>query len=248
MMEIVSTILELVIAVAGLLISFLEIKKDRKETKRLEKLRDTEKSIISLVMDNNLKQSVENFGVTLKRVESDLSKVQELEGRITTLINDYSEMQNKIYKVYRQLLKDEAQFSLSYGFERYINAFRRFISTKQIVEEAKQKAEDLERINKGMFSDEANPDTRNSMFKAVEHLIEIMNENPELSVDDVCNYRINLLKTQVEGYSRNYNVYEAGVYNYFEYYYPVRKTIDLLRIELQELLPLIEELRIKYEE
>ena len=115
-MEIVSTILELVIAVAGLLISFLEIKKDRKETKRLEKLRDTEKSIISLVMDNNLKQSVENFGVTLKRVESDLSKVQELEGRITTLINDYSEMQNKIYIVYRQLLKDEAQFSLSYGF------------------------------------------------------------------------------------------------------------------------------------
>ena len=75
-----------------------------------------------------------------------------------------------------------------------------------------------------------------------------MNENPELSVDDVCNYRINLLKTQVEGYSRNYNVCEAGVYNYFEYYYPVRKTIDLLRIELQELLPLIEELRIKYEE
>ena len=131
----VTVVSDIIIAFAGLVFTILEYRKKKNEERRLEK----EKEIIG--------KMTEEIGTVNKGIEitneliNGFNEAYEM-SRTTTdagiLINRFMEPANEfvgqiqnvissIEALYEELLRNESNFSLSYGFDRIINACRQIL-------------------------------------------------------------------------------------------------------------------------
>lgn len=243
----VSLILELLIATAGVVISILELKRNEQEKKRQKALRDVEDELVNKVGSNNdLAYAIKSLQSQIDEIEkNDFDTIREFDKKAEILLTQYKAFRGVLMELYVRLLKDESQFSLSYGFERYINAFRNFLSRKDL-KTAEEQIKSLSDIDELMFSKDAITESRKSIFKRVNRLEAIWKENPSFSVEECINYHIKEMEKQYPSYSPENSVQEKAVYAYFCQYYTARKAIDQLISHYLELSPYIDELSLKY--
>ena len=119
--EIYGTVIQTLLAVFAAIISIFEIKRDRHERKESQERKDTEKKLVESVRTFDLDELVGR----IKALKISENYPAEIEG----ILKEYKKNMEGFKVLYCQLLSDEQYFSLSYGFDRYINAFRRFTVT-----------------------------------------------------------------------------------------------------------------------
>ena len=251
--SLISAVMQTIIAAIGILITVIEIKRDRKEKKRVEKLKKIEEDIIKEIAESKVDEAKNNLEKTLRELEKNMMDIQSHQtycDSIKTLIKEYADEKVAVERIYRQLLADETEFSLSYGFERYINAFREFISVSDgQLETIRAKAEHFYDFDKRFFGEGTDEEKRNYILERVGRLIEIQKDNPLFSRDDVIEYRKNRMRDQNKTYDAflESNLQEKAVYAYFTNYYdnvfyPVKIVID----RIEKIDPFIKELKYKY--
>lgn len=134
--EIVSMSFEPLIAIIGLAIAVLQFKNEIRE-KKMEELanrkNDEERAIISEMAKNScgLTDLIYELSDLINIINSKADKAGTGNEMLQAIIDygiktcsEYSEFRNKIINIYKKMLQNEEHFSLSYGFNRYIDAFR----------------------------------------------------------------------------------------------------------------------------
>jgi len=251
--SLISAVMQTIIAAIGILITVIEIKRDRKEKKRVEKLKKIEEDIIKEIAQSKVDEAKENLEKTLRELEvnmRDFDKHQYYRESIDSLIKEYAVEKKAIERIYKQLLADETEFSLSYGFERYINAFREFINVSDDqLEAVKSKAEEFYDVDQVFVGDNEHRGAKDSILARVERLCEIKNEHPSLTWDDVIEYHKNEMRAQNKMYDviAKDNMSEMAIYAYFKDY--CEKILDPVKIineSIDKIYPFIKELKYKY--
>ncbi len=251
--SLISAVMQTIIAAIGIFITVIEIKRDRKEKKRVEKLKKIEEDIVNGIAESKVDEAKANLAKTLKELEKNLKDIESHKTyceSIEILIKEYADEKVAVERIYKQLLADETEFSLSYGFERYINAFREFISVSDDqLETIRSRAQHFCDFDDKFFAEGTNEQIRNYILERVGRLFEIQNDNPLFSRDDVIEYYKNRMRDQnktYDAYLEN-NLHEKAIYAYFtDYYdnvfYPVKIVIE----RIEKIDPFIKELKYKY--
>jgi len=123
--EVISTITDILIAIIGLVIAIYGFRNERR-AKREEYVKNvTLKEVVSKMeqvsLSSDYLKSVDKLPVWS---EDDIYSTSAL---YIDFINKYNDFYSPIIEFYKGLLKFESEFSLSYGFERYILYFREYI-------------------------------------------------------------------------------------------------------------------------
>ena len=158
----VGDILQLVLAIAALLIAYYEFKRDKKERDKEKEEKKAMKELVDGITKlediktacEEYKRKLEKYNNRLK--ELPLDKPQEWGAddlrAASAGLHDALELFNKLFErkvfdnyrnVYEDLLKNEERFSMSYGFSRYINGFRDFLSLEKMI---KQISEEIAKL------------------------------------------------------------------------------------------------------
>ena len=134
MLETIGLILDLILAVIGTFIAVMQFRnesRERKKQKELEAKNREEKDIIANIVNSRnsvdaaFEAVVESYlGIETNRTNG-FEVVQQLVENVPKLLTACDKMNDDILKLYRQLLINEDRFSLSYGFGRYIDVFRK---------------------------------------------------------------------------------------------------------------------------
>ena len=249
----ISAVMQTIIAAVGVIITVIQVKQARKEKKRVEKLRDTEKGIVDGIVKSGLDEAKTNTERTYKELEKNLQDFETHKtyyDSLTSLADEYAEEKKAVESIYKQLLRDETEFSLSYGFERYINAFREFcgVSDDQL-KEIKAKAEDFKAFDDQFFGEGSIKETRDSILNGVGQLLKIKKDHPSFDRDDIVEYRKGLFRRDIPSYDEilKYNEQEQSVYVYFRYLYDdVLDPVKILFEHIEKIDPFIKELKYKY--
>lgn len=134
--ELISIIVEPLLAVIGLVITFLQLKDDRRgkkiEESMIQKEEEERLIIADLVKHSDsylelLNKFSEQINFINSKAEVPGAGIEMLQSIIDNgkkLCNDYSFVRNELLEIYKRILQNEERFSLSYGFDRYIEAFR----------------------------------------------------------------------------------------------------------------------------
>lgn len=130
----IESVINIVIAVIGIIIAFLQFKIERLERKR-ERIKEQEAKNKEAIMRNIAEQtkSLDELEKCLNTIKtfSEMNFTPEKEGELFSLFQDaclwYRKSSKIIESLYSELVKNEAEFSLSYGYGRYIDAFREFL-------------------------------------------------------------------------------------------------------------------------
>lgn len=134
--ELISIIVEPLLAVIGLVITFLQLKDDRRgkkiEESMIQKEEEERLIIADLVKHSDsylelLNKFSEQINFINSKAEVPGAGIEMLQSIIDNgkkLCNDYSFVRNEFLEIYKRILQNEERFSLSYGFDRYIEAFR----------------------------------------------------------------------------------------------------------------------------
>lgn len=136
MFETIGLVLDLILAVIGTFIAVIQFRnesREREKQKIVEAKNQEEKDIIANIVnsrnsvDGAFEAAVESYlGIENNR-DNGFEVVQQLVENVPKLLEAYSKMNDDIRKLYRQLLINEDRFSLSYGFGRYIDVFRKIV-------------------------------------------------------------------------------------------------------------------------
>lgn len=134
--ELISIIVEPLLAFIGLVITFLQLKDDRRgkkiEESMIQKEEEERLIIADLVKHSDsylelLNKFSEQINFINSKAEVPGAGIEMLQNIIDNgkkLCNDYSFVRNELLEIYKRILQNEERFSLSYGFDRYIEAFR----------------------------------------------------------------------------------------------------------------------------
>lgn len=134
--ELISIIVEPLLAFIGLVITFLQLKDDRRgkkiEESMIQKEEEERLIIADLVKHSDsylelLNKFSEQINFINSKAEVPGAGIEMLQSIIDNgkkLCNDYSFVRNELLEIYKRILQNEERFSLSYGFDRYIEAFR----------------------------------------------------------------------------------------------------------------------------
>lgn len=163
----IESVTNIVIAVLGLLIAIIQIisemREKRKDKKEEKKMNDEKNILIRLAKTNTeLLSTIDEFNNFYKAVEivntpeaDATEKLQIYINAVAGCINKYVDFINQVYVIYRIMLRNEERFSMSYGFGRYIDAYRGFLQSRDIVRYAHSSYDELCEFIKGY---NANPD------------------------------------------------------------------------------------------
>ena len=243
-METINVIMGMILAVAGVVISFIELRRDSKERKREKAASDAEQRLIDEVSNNELDKAIKDFKEALSTPkEKSIKIISTFYTTAGNVCTKYEDCQKSIRQLYKQLLRDESQFSLSYGFERYIVVFRRFLYNDEL-EKTKQIVSDFQQFNRTLKENDKGP--FESILSRVLRINEIWEDHPSFSVEDCNNFHIREMKEQYPGYSQDQNVIEKAIYAYFEKFYKCKKAVLKLTSISSELIVLYKELQLKY--
>ena len=130
--ELISIIVEPLLAFIGLVITFLQLKDDRRgkkiEESMIQKEEEERLIIADLVKHSDsylelLNKFSEQINFINSKAEVPGAGIEMLQSIIDNgkkLCNDYSFVRNELLEIYKRILQNEERFSLSYGFDRYI--------------------------------------------------------------------------------------------------------------------------------
>jgi hypothetical protein len=149
-----------------------------------------------------------------------------------------------VTNIYKRLLKDESYFSLSYGFERYINAFRNFKVSEKKILKAKKAIEEMKDVYQGVVENGA-PEIIKYIHGELEILMQLLERNEYKNVEEVEQLFLDRKKEKYSDYNDNM---DKGVLAYFRVYYNAKKEILDLKVSYDELVPFLEEIKLKYSE
>lgn len=116
--NVISTILNVVIALAALIIAVIEFKGRNKEKKIEEETRE----LIKRIVNGPLEESAEWL-----KDHADEYLIGGDKEKITFYRTRYRYFKRNIDSLYTNMLQNENMFSLSYGFDRYIKQFGDFL-------------------------------------------------------------------------------------------------------------------------
>ncbi len=111
-----SDAIQTILAILATFISVMEWVRYRNEKNEIKEKTKTEKQLV---------ETVKNIDVDAFKKNIDGLKIgDDLILKVKKALEAYDDIFDKTIILYKQLLKDESTFSLSYGFDRYINQFR----------------------------------------------------------------------------------------------------------------------------
>ncbi len=145
--EIVSTAVDIFIAVIGLIIAIWGFKNERRAKKEEYAKNVTLKEMVSRITVVGISYehltAIDSIPVWN---EEDIYRSSDL---YIEFVKQYNEFYASILNLYKGLLTFESEFSLSYGFDRYILYFREYIrSTKSLHEEIQKQYKFLQEDEK----------------------------------------------------------------------------------------------------
>lgn len=236
--DLFSAVVQMIIAFFALLISVLEIDKARKA-------RAEEKLIVKIEAD--IVQAIDSIGFenevrALLNPEYTDEYMKHYVENVNELINKYLVFCQSLEAPYIQLLKDEKRFSLSYGFERYINAFRNFLSYRDSLVSYRKPIEDLSEVNEAL---KQNLPVRHFIWNQVGLMLQLMDRYPK-DVHEIENLYIERRRSEVKDYNEKDTV-EQAVMAYFRMYSKVHTVIIQLKERFDEFDPYLDEIKLKFE-
>lgn len=134
--ELISIIVEPLLAFIGLVITFLQLKDDRRGKKIEESMIQKEEEERLIIADlvkhsdsylellNKFSEQINFINSKAEVLGAGIEMLQSIIDNGKKLCNDYSFVRNELLEIYKRILQNEERFSLSYGFDRYIEAFR----------------------------------------------------------------------------------------------------------------------------
>ena len=134
MREMIETIVNILIAFIGIIIAALQFRIERIEYRR-ERERENETQKKKQVM-KRISSQTESVGVLVELTDkvNKLSRLPfspEINGEWFSMVQEvcleYDKCKSCIESLYAELLTNESEFSLSYGYGRYIDAFREYL-------------------------------------------------------------------------------------------------------------------------
>lgn len=142
------------LALIGVIIAVLQYKNDKRESKRKQEAALLEEKNIRLIKDiavqtksvnkfDEIRDCKEKIGPYL----NNLGNFPELFPLSQELAVCYNELLSEIEPLYKQLVINESSFSVSYGYGRYIDAFREFLVSKKDCKEFASMIYALSEIN-----------------------------------------------------------------------------------------------------
>ena len=133
MFEIISTVFDIVIAVIGTIIAVYEFKNEKRAKKEEYAKNVTLKEMVSKIKESSMTydylKSIDDIPVYN---EDDIFRTSDM---YLGFVEGYNKYYSSIKDLYRGLLKFESEFSLSYGFERYIIYFREYLRKTKVGDE-----------------------------------------------------------------------------------------------------------------
>lgn len=240
MFEIITTIAELVIALAGIFITILEARKAKKEKELDDALILIEQNLITSVSNTSLGEDFKLIYDSMSQVidNNDPEGWARLENKLPQITECYKAFVNGLRPIYKQLLKDESRFSLSYGFGRYIDAIRKIILSLDDVEKIETSIKDfLEAENA------CNNEAGKYFIREMRIMYQTSERYPKMSEFELENYFESEKKKKFPTYTKEK---EEAVYAMYRLYYKMRCSINRLYNYYNEFYPFINELKIKY--
>ena len=127
MFDVFNSIIQLILAIAAFIISIVEIRKDNKEKEQIKHTEKIETELVKTIQYIKIDELIDE----IKELQFSL----DVEEKLEDILSRDDSIREQIVGLYKQLLKDESTFSLSYGFERYINQFRQVCIKGQYIKE-----------------------------------------------------------------------------------------------------------------
>lgn len=258
-MEYVSFAVETIIAILGLIITVIEVIKNRKE-KRIE---NEKKEIFKKLTEEIKTINLDEITETIDQIEYSISdfanmKVEDIFERkqIALFLNYYKQCEtyfiscNKfidaIDAVYRSMVKNEDCFSLSYGFGRYIIVFREFISCKNLLDNIKaNNNRGYAKVMTNFEEDKVLATFSQVMIQKMLYIYDARNENHEERIKVIEHY----VKDETIGLNviQNREKRDNMAWDGFNWIMNNKKGIQKLEEKRKKLVPIIREIQIKYD-
>lgn len=140
----VEDIINIIIAVIGIIIAILQFRMDRRavneEEKRKFEAKNKEKIMKDIANRTSSLTEMESLVENVRKWSENFSYKEQglFFSGIQDICINYSKTKEEIQKLYYELVKNESEFSLSYGYARYIDAFRDYISFDSNISELRK--------------------------------------------------------------------------------------------------------------
>ena len=239
-LNLVCAIMQTIIAILGVILTYFEIQRNKKEKIRINKLKEIEKNLIESVQKMKLDDDIKDVLKNIEDAENNfnIEVIRDYDEKAFHFVSKFNEYKETLIPIYKQLLVDETNFSLSYGFERYINAFREFISVE--TEKVSVTIDEFRNIN-SEYKKASNQQIVNAILGHTRNICGIMNDNQSFNEIDCLNEY-----AKMHGYDTNSEDFKYISAYFKEYYNSKQATLKLIE-SCKTLLPFIEELKYKYE-
>lgn len=129
-------IVGIVLAVIGVIIAVLQFRIDKRESKKEEEKEQERQNKVkimeSIVEKTNCLEDLDDL-LTKAKATTGLNEkdMGELFNHLQNICLMYKKSYKEIGDIYYQLVKNESEFSLSYGYGRYIDVFRDYLLFSQ---------------------------------------------------------------------------------------------------------------------
>lgn len=198
-LDIFSVVMDLFIGAVGTIIAVLQWKmeqRDRKEKKLEEEKLEKREAFFNFtkkyssedvlksgnqINDNLFQILANNEALNRKKDPSEDEIVSTIDSNLFLMYQCFSPLNHEytdIKKIYRYMLQNEREFSLSYGYGRYIDAFRRFVTDykQKIIPIIQLWYETLEIIQKNESLDKDHLNTVQTNYKTLFRSMDTVND------------------------------------------------------------------------
>lgn len=130
--------IESFLAVLGIIIAIVQLNIDKRQKREEEKMREKSEEEKNIIIDllnqsEGVMGAINAFAEEINLINekanvegAGLVMLQSMMNSGPIMINEYDKVRKNLLAVYKKILQNEERFSLSYGFNRYIDAFRNF--------------------------------------------------------------------------------------------------------------------------
>ena len=130
--------IESFLAVLGIIIAIVQLNIDKRQKREEEKMREKSEEEKNIIIDllnqsEGVMGAINAFAEEINLINekanvegAGLVMLQSIINSGPIIINEYDKVRKNLLAVYKKILQNEERFSLSYGFNRYIDAFRNF--------------------------------------------------------------------------------------------------------------------------
>ena len=139
MFDYISTAVDILIAFIGMVIALLQMRNDKREKRKEQRLKEEREKRKNIIEDLVAKTSVivePNYIITVfyDGIRSKMGNelVKFIVDTVPEIIKSEDKFRAVISEIFKKMLRYESEFSLSYGYARYINCFRETVLNNDI--------------------------------------------------------------------------------------------------------------------